>query len=85
MFICAFKPHFPNLSLTFLMFRNEYCHKSHKCAGCLQYLMLAASPLYLSARLNDEKSPTLVEGLFEDLISARFGIVLVGVIFQHQF
>lgn len=63
------------------MFRKEYFHKTHKCAGCLQYLMLAASPLYLNGRLNSEdgkKSPLLVEGLYEDLISTRFGIVLVG-------
>ena len=66
------------------MFRKEFAHTDHKCAGCLQYLMLAASPLYLNAHLDTngngkKKGAPLVEGLFEDLMSARFGIVVVGL------
>ncbi|KAI6171435.1 hypothetical protein M3Y97_01044000 [Aphelenchoides bicaudatus] len=69
------------------MFRKEYSHREHKCAGCIQYLMMAASPLYLNAHLDaprrgkdddNSKKPgsPLVEGLLDDLLEARFGIVV---------
>ena len=64
------------------MFRKEYAHSDHKCADCLQYVMLAASPLYLRAHLNSDgekgEGTPLVEGLFDDLLAARFGIVVVS-------
>lgn len=70
------------------MFRKEYAHRDHKCAGCLQYLMMAASPLYLNAHLNiltkkeegqvGKPGSPLVEGLLDDLLEARFGIVVVS-------
>jgi hypothetical protein len=72
------------------MFRKEYAAREHKCAGCLQYLMLAASPLYMRAHLNDgdeeakERGPSLIEGLLEDLLEARFGIVVVSFIYLNE-
>jgi hypothetical protein len=64
------------------MFRKEYANADHRCSGCVQYVMLAASNLYLNARLNDSgdggKGTPLTEGLYDDVLAARFGIVLVS-------
>ncbi|KAI6224411.1 hypothetical protein M3Y99_01397900 [Aphelenchoides fujianensis] len=58
------------------MFRKEYSTVDHRCDDCLQYILLAVAPAYLSAFLEEEKPTTpLLEGLFDDILAAKFGIV----------
>lgn len=63
------------------MFRKEYSNRNkHVCTGCVQYLMMAVSHLYLKAHLDiDDEGTPLIEGLLDDIIDAHFGIVVVIV------
>ncbi|KAI6215995.1 hypothetical protein M3Y94_00450700 [Aphelenchoides besseyi] len=59
------------------MFRKEYSSGDHRCNDCLQYIVLAVSPGYLNAYLEDKEPRTpLLEGLYDDVLAAKFGIVL---------
>lgn len=51
------------------MYRKIYCSPSaHKCADCLQTVVLAVPPSYAE----------YLEDLVDDLIGARFGILMVS-------